>query len=678
MRRFAASARAVFTEPRGLSPVNVPVPVPVHEKRMRALRAEGAHCRARESVYGHGHVYGRRWVVLCGATLCLVMPVSVHADVPTATSNPDELWVPVDHDDDDLDGIEDRVDDWVVGDASAGPKLPASWARDVLSEPVSVNGGGARLVSRGRPVPWARAASSPGVELQGTQVGVVRVRAPKSATPERTLVANVFSAEWLDAAGDRIDASKRRVALRRVPPEAPASPGGAAEDVVNDESVRAIFRLPEGTTAVPRLRVTTAAADGTTLDTLEDVTLEAIECPRPPAVTPPAPPLPPNKARCFTSKPLSLVVDDVDRRHPTLRDRSLRAELGGALFMDAFGSRTAIVRVGTPRAVASPAARMRMRVRAVVLRMTAGGIPAVGGSDSGAMTLVRGELGYASSMWGPCGISFGSLRDVDVHVENPPPDHMVAFSDDAGTKSSGGALRVKVEGRAVALTWGPRLAPHVVAAAFGKEVEKAGFKVVVSTNARTSAGASSSADVSVRRRDGHLAQVDWVAPSSDPGMRVDIGRVDLGDGLTHFTDVESPAGTLEERTLIKAYDDGLVETVDVFVVPFFGGSGRIGESFITSDGSSMRNVVVVDRSGIRARRSSLTLAHELGHVLLDEPGHPDDYGVDTPTRLMDSDGSDGSAFGPRRLTRSECDRAIRQSTGAGMLVPWPLTPIKLR
>jgi hypothetical protein len=65
-------------------------------------------------------------------------------------------------------------------------------------------------------------------------------------------------------------------------------------------------------------------------------------------------------------------------------------------------------------------------------------------------------------------------------------------------------------------------------------------------------------------------------------------------------------------------------------------------------------------------------------VLMDLPGHPDDYGVDTPTQLMDSDGSDASPFGPRRLTLEECARVVRQA-GPGARVPlledWPITPL---
>ena len=157
-----------------------------------------------------------------------------------------------------------------------------------------------------------------------------------------------------------------------------------------------------------------------------------------------------------------------------------------------------------------------------------------------------------------------------------------------------------------------------------------------------------------------------------------IGSVDLSDGLTHFGDVDSVAGTLEERTLLKALDDGDPRTIEVVVIPYFAGGGRIGESFIGSDRSSLRNIVLFDRAGVRARRSSLTLAHELGHVLLDVPGHPDDYGVDTPTRLMDADASDASPFGPRRLTLAECARVVRESgpdARSPLLGDWPLTPL---
>lgn len=148
--------------------------------------------------------------------------------------------------------------------------------------------------------------------------------------------------------------------------------------------------------------------------------------------------------------------------------------------------------------------------------------------------------------------------------------------------------------------------------------------------------------------------------TTDRTLAVALGVVELSDGLTHFGDMDSPSGTLEERSLVKSLEP-VTRGAHVVYVPYFAGGGRIGESFIYGDGSSVRNVVIVDRSGARARQSSHAVAHELGHVLLDMPGHPDDFGKDTPHLLMDSDASDASAYGPRRLTNDECARIVRES-----------------
>ena len=201
--------------------------------------------------------------------------------------------------------------------------------------------------------------------------------------------------------------------------------------------------------------------------------------------------------------------------------------------------------------------------------------------------------------------------------------------------------------------------------------------------ARISSGAAPSVDVALRRADGQLATAELVS-SSDATMSVSVGAVDLSDGLQHFGDTDSVAGTLEERTLVKSVDDGDPRTIEVIVVPFFGGGGRIGESFIGSDGSSMRNVVIIDHgrhySTLYGHMSRFAPGLRVGsHVKLDEPGHPDDYGIDTPTLLMDSDASDGSPFGPRRLLADDCVRAVRQS-GPGSRIPllteWKLSPLK--
>jgi hypothetical protein len=223
-----------------------------------------------------------------------------------------------------------------------------------------------------------------------------------------------------------------------------------------------------------------------------------------------------------------------------------------------------------------------------------------------------------------------------------------------------------------------------VAVRVARTLQALGLDASVSANPRTVRDAVRSADVLLRSADGALlgfAQ-DGAAPlSSDPTLSACIGEVDLADGLDHFTDVNARAGTVEERTLVKAYDDGDPTTIDVLLIPAFGGTGRIGESFVDEDGAAITNTVILDRASVRAGARSYVLAHELGHVLLDLPGHPDDYGVDRPSDLMDADAADPSIFGPRRLSIEECERAVRQSgptTATPLLTAWPLTAEKAR
>jgi hypothetical protein len=313
--------------------------------------------------------------------------------------------------------------------------------------------------------------------------------------------------------------------------------------------------------------------------------------------------------------------------------------------------------------------------------MSPGGAPAIGGTDAGAVEALRGELTAAATIWGQCGISFGDPKSIDVKLVDPPPSHLVAIGDDLGMVASGGEIRLRADGKTLHVPTTPGEGADQVAEDLARVVEKAGLVAVVSANARIGPGLGRSVDVSVRRKDGTLVALDSLpgAPvSTDPTLGVRVGSVDVSDGLQHFTDVDAMAGTLEERTLLKAIDDTDPETVEIVVVPLFAGGGRIGESFIGSDLSSVRNIVLLDRAGIRARKSSLTLAHELGHVFLDMPGHPDDYGVDTPTLLMDSDAADASPFGPRRLTVEECARVVRQAgprSRVPLLTEWPVGPL---
>jgi hypothetical protein len=347
-----------------------------------------------------------------------------------------------------------------------------------------------------------------------------------------------------------------------------------------------------------------------------------------------------------------------------LRDRG--RELGG-LF------------VGGPRESAVGAIdRFHAQLSFHLVRASRAGQVPVGGDEAGAQRVIRSEAQTASMLWGQCGIHFGAEEAVPVEIVDPPPRYLLAVGCRGGLPASGGDITVVADGRTIRVATGPGDSPTSVAHAIAHAAEARGLRAVVSPNTRISSGAMRTADVLFRNRDGVLVDLSPPpdrAASSDPTLTACIGEVDLADGLEHFDDLDAVAGTLEERTLIKAYQDDDPSTIDVFVIPGFSKTGRIGESFIDTDGSGIQNVVIIDRTAIRAGARSYALAHELGHVLMDQPGHPDDFGVDRPWMLMDADATDGSIFGPRRLSIEDCARAVLQSgpdAPSPLLEAWPL------
>jgi hypothetical protein len=494
----------------------------------------------------------------------------------------------------------------------------------------------------------------------------------------RALAAALTLASWVhgaradvsfaaaDAWGKSIDIEKSHASIERTPPERTSedpTPGIAGDP----DAMRFLFsgqkdELPAN------IRVVSRDVEGREIDHLE-LTLQGAACP---AGVGPA---------CRATALLRVVADDIDRNHPLVKDRSIRAEVGGTLLVGPADRPFGVMNVGGPRMTpVGPIFRLRGKLRVVIVRHRPKGAPAFGIDDEGAKALARRQIGLANALWGQCGISFGAESDADVRIVDPPPNYLLALGCDVGLPSSGGDIRVRVDGHDVRVELKPHMTPRSAARVVARAIELAGFVARVSENARIEPGADRTADIAVRRRDGQFASIERPLDgriTSDATMTACIGGVDLTDGLDHFVDVDAPAGTVEERALVKAFDDGDPSTIKVFMIPAFAGGGRIGESFIYADRSSVRNVVIEDRAGVRADRASFALAHELGHILLDMPGHPDDYGVDLPTLLMDSDAADPSAFGPRRITINECARAFRQSgprAPVPLLSVWPLPP----
>jgi hypothetical protein len=561
-----------------------------------------------------------------------------------------------DTDDDDRDGVRD----------ADAPRVAGAMASDLALLPpgvstAPVSGGVLRLLAGG--MPWSGAGKPSGpLSLQGLAAGAVTL-----SVGGAPLEVSVVEAMLLDGRGARVDLARSHASIaRRLPSLYQSEPASEAldPDAMRWVLVGPLAALPDTVT------LGSAGPGGARIDAIQKLALEHTACP--PGTAP--------DLACRATRLGWATADVIDRRQPAESDPWLQAEVGGVITLSVAGRKAASVRVGGPRVTAvGPIERLRGKLRVHVLRSARGGMPAIGGDDAGARALARAEVDVASRLWGQCGIHFGSPAPADIAIHDPPPVYLLAVGCESGLPASGGELRFSVAGRRVRVPTRAGQSPGEVAGAVVRALAAQGVAASVSPNPATQGTPFGTADVIVKRGDGSFAELraDGTAPlSSDASLRACFGEVDFADGVEHFTDVDAPAGTVEERALVKAFDDGDPTTIDVFIVPAFAGAGRIGESFVHDPGASIQNVIILDRAGIRAGARSFVLAHELGHVLLDLPGHPDDFGVDRPSDLMDADAADPSMFGPRRLSIAECERAVRQSgKGAGvpLLEEWPLT-----
>jgi len=493
----------------------------------------------------------------------------------------------------------------------------------------------------------------------------------------------------IDAAGRQVDLERSHASLQRVPPRRPdpqrlqsvMGPSHRGPSMPSDgdpDALRYLFAArPDELPRAVLLR--SIGAEGVTLAELRDVPTVPSACPA--AVR--------DSLRCVTTAPLRVVGEVVDANHPLVARRSVVGELGGSVVIidgvdgvdgvDGKPRELARIRVGGPRRTkAGQIGRLRARLRLMLVRLARGGAPPVGADDAEALTVARAAVARANAIWGACGVSFGPPAQAAIELLAPPPSHLLVLGCDHGLPASGGRVRFRAAGQGFDLSLPRGTTPREAARRIAAVLGRSRMTVSISDNPPGGAAALGSTDLSVRRADGQLVRLE--APRSGPittdaTLGVCIGQVNLDDGLEHFGDVDAVVGTVEERALIKAFDDGDPTTIEVYVVPGFGRGGRIGESFIRSDGGAIRNTVLVDAVGLLASRASYALAHELGHVLLDDPGHTDDYGADTPTRLMDADAIAGGAFGPTRLTLDECAEVVWRSgpdSPVPLLERWPL------
>ncbi|HEY2365259.1 MAG TPA: hypothetical protein VGH87_02695, partial [Polyangiaceae bacterium] len=353
-----------------------------------------------------------------------------------------------DTDDDDVDGRPDGEED----------ALPVDGRADLVALDATLDGATLKLGGgTGKVRVWTGARQVPfgsrvvlGSAWQGLVPGRVEITARLKNGHERNIVLDVRGVAMRDESGKKVDLAKSHASLERLPPAA-YTPASGAQDT---DALRAVLELPDGSNDLDAT-VESYSASGVKLDALAHVALAPAQCPDTIA-----------NVHCLETAPLRFVVDDVDRAHPLVVDRSLRSEVGGAIVMRSGGRKQAIRVLGPRASDVGPIGRYKVRIRTHVLRATTGGAPAIGGNDAGAVAMLRAELALGSATWGQCGVSFGEASKLDVAVVDPPARHLVSLGDDLGLPASGGEIKLRVDGK-----------PVDVAIAKGTSIERASHEL---------------------------------------------------------------------------------------------------------------------------------------------------------------------------------------------------------
>lgn len=565
---------------------------------------------------------------------------------------PGGLRVVVDADDDDEDGVVDAAqeraipeEDLVAFEIDAGARLRVEGPLRVIhaGAPIALPSGPER---RGRLLLQGTRASA----RAGDAALVVEAQGQATRIP-----VTVVSAGILDGRNRLLDARRDAVGVSHAVTNDASLPRSDAFDAPSrdPDNIRVELWDPAVTESTVRATIESLDAEnGRVRASLRDVVLS-----RPRAGAP------------FRSPWLRLVADQVDLEAPGVQGRVLRVALRDVVrvrYETPGGGVMQSVRVGRPGDEDGPLAARAASMRVHILRVSPGGRPVMGTDDASAMRLGREQVRIANEVWLQCFVGWGAPEDAYVALHDPPPPTLVAIGEGDGLPAAGGgAIRFRVAGRAIRpVTTIAGDPPIATALAVARAVRALGFNARVTENAPTEFGAGRSADVLVRRRDGGpvTIEADGGAPlSTDARQTLEIGRVDLGDGVLEFDNMNAASGTLEERTLVKTLGDEDPTTIDIFLVNRFTNGTRQGEAFIEGDAGAVINALILDRTGIRQQRQAWTQSHEIGHVLLNQPFHPDNVGPDRPWLLMDSDSSLGTVTGPKRLSWDECHRVRTES-----------------
>ena len=565
-------------------------------------------------------------------TLLLLGPGARAQPEPLSFREAGPLLVALDQDDDDEDGVSDRAE-------QAPPRFDRGtvhlrgrgWA--TLETPE-----GLRTFRGDRPLaPSARVALPVELGVQGLATGehtlILRARGEEARLPVRVIAMR------FESPAGRVD--PRRSALRpslHIPNDAALPRDPLAEHCDDPAAFRVVVEDP--TQEEPGIHALVRALDGEGRRGRLPIRLHRRD------------------DGSYASPWLRLVTDPLDATAPGVEGRLLQVGLRDVVELDYLGA-TQSVRVGRPPDEDGPLAARRARLDIHVLRHA--GRPVIGPDAAGARAWAAEQVAIASRVWTQCLIDFEA---VGLTIHEAPVPALLGFGEPEGFLAAGGSVRfVAGETPIGPVAIPPGADPLDAALRVARAVRGAGFEAQVTLNPRAHYAARPSADLLVRRDGEPVAlRADEAAPITDDArLRVRIATVDLADGLQEFDNRNAAGGTLEERALVLPTHDDDPSTIDLYVVNRFTGQTRQGEAFIEADEGALINTVILDRRGLEQERTAFTQAHEIGHVLLDQPFHPDDGGDPVPWRLMSAGAADPTIRGPRRLTSAECARARDRS-----------------
>src|SRR5258708_378210 len=197
-----------------------------------------------------------------------------------------------------------------------------------------------------------------------------------------------ISVTAIDSGGKVVDMARSRASIERTPPERAAG-DQPTPPTTDPDAIRFVLSGREG--ELPRgVMVVASDPSGAKLDEIE-LTISDGGCPG--GVGP----------VCRSTPLVRTVADDIDRNHPLVRDRSIRAEVGGTLSILSGGRPLGAIRVGGPRLTpVGPIERLRGNLRVIVVRDRPKGSPPFGSDEAGAKVLARRQVSLANSLWGQC------------------------------------------------------------------------------------------------------------------------------------------------------------------------------------------------------------------------------------------------------------------------------------